>query len=56
MEVCTTETQEGELSVSSRGWSIDLGDAFQLEWYLDNRHGIHSMGRTWEFFADPGKV
>lgn len=53
MEFCTTETQEGELSVSSRRWSIGLGDAFQLEWYLDNRHGI-AWAELGSFSRTPG--
>lgn len=53
MVVCTTGTQEGELNVSSRRWIIGLGDAFQLEWYLYNRHGI-AWAELGSFSRTPG--
>lgn len=53
MVVCTTESQGDELSVSSRRWSIGLGDASQLEWYLDNRHGI-AWAELGSFSRTPG--
>lgn len=34
-------------------WSIGLGDAFQLEWNLDNRHGI-AWAELGSFSQPPG--